>query len=93
MVGAVVHSPGGGFSRDCGLCPLGPPLAAADRPPPRPQVPAGLLLPRAVGLLHHQGVREELGGSALHLGESLAGRAAAEAVVGGLSPSPLLQRL
>lgn len=40
------------------LCHWAPGLA--DRPLLRPQVPAGLLLSRAVRVLHHQGVREEL---------------------------------
>ena len=59
-----------------------------------PQVPAGLLLPRAVCVLHHQGVREELGGRALHPGGSRrsaqTGLMAAEPVGGSLSPVPLV---
>lgn len=52
------------------------------------QVPAGLLLPRAVRVLHHQRVREELGGRALHPGERCALVGWGGGGCGGWPPGP-----
>lgn len=96
MVG-VLESRYGGWSSPWspgGRCPLLWVPGLADHLLLGPQVPAGLLLPCAVRVLHHPRVREELWGCTLHPGGSRGmarrGPMALKAAGGSLSLIPLI---